>query len=160
MLQGDMNAPGTFMRIMSDLFADYLEQLMWVYIDDILIYSDTEEDHMKHIGMVCYKLKQGKFYASRKKSEFFASSMDVLGHIINDEELKASPEKIARIEEWTTAKNKKQLQEFLGVVNYISQFILHLALITAPLTSLTGTEEFVRTATHDQAMENINRAAA
>ena len=93
-----MNAPGTFMRIMSDLFADYLGQFIWVYMDDILIYSNTEEDHMKHISMVCDKLKQAKFYASRKKSEFFASRMDVLGHTIDDEGLKASPEKIARIE--------------------------------------------------------------
>ena len=85
--------------------------------------------------------------------------MDVLGHIIDDEGLKASPEKIARIEALTTPKNKKQLQEFLGVVNYISQFIPHLALITAPLTSLTETEEFVWTATHDQAIENVKRAS-
>jgi len=69
--------------------------------------------------------------------------MDVLGHIIDDQGLRASPEKIARMEAWTTPKNKKQLQEFLGVVNYVSQFIPHLASITAPLTSLTGTEEFV-----------------
>jgi len=53
--------------------------------------------------------------------------MDVLAHIIDDEGVKASPEKIARIEVWTTPKNKKQLQEFLGLVNYISQFIPHLA---------------------------------
>ena len=64
MLQGDMNAPGTFMRIMSDLFADYLGQFLWVYIDDILIFSDTEEDHLRHIAMVCEKLKQAQFYAS------------------------------------------------------------------------------------------------
>ena len=133
---------------------------MWGYIDDILIYSDTEEDHMKHIGMVCDKLKQAKVYASRKKSEFFACSMDVLGHIIDDEGLKVSPEKITRIETWTTPRNKKQLQEFLGVVNYISQFIPHLASITAPRTSLTRTEEFVWTATYDQAMGNVKRAAA
>ena len=143
MLQGGMNAPGTFMRIMTDLFADYLGQLMCVCIDDILIYSDTEEDHMKHITMVCDKLKLAKFYASQKKSEFFDSRMNVLGQIIDDEGLKASPEKIARIEAWTTPRNKKQLQEFLEVVNYISQFIIYLMSITAPLTSLTGTEEFV-----------------
>jgi len=148
------------MRIMSDLFADYLGQFMWVYIDDILIYSDTEQDHLKHIAMVCDKLIQAQFYASRKKSEFFAASMDVLGHIIDDQGLRASPEKITRIEAWTTPKNKKQLQEFLGVVNYISQFIPHLASITAPLTSLTGTGEFVWTATHDHAMDNVKRAAA
>jgi len=160
MLQGDMNAPGTFMRIMSDLFADYLRQFMWVYIDDILIYSDTEQDHLKHIAMVCDKLKQAQFYTSRKKSQFFAARMDVSVHIIDDQELRASPEKRARIEAWTTPKSKKQLQEFLGVVNYISQFIPHLASITAPLTSLTGTEEFVWTATDDHAMDNVKRAAA
>jgi len=110
--------------------------------------------------MVCDKLKQAQFDTSRKKSEFFATSMDVLGHIIDDQGLRASPEKIARIEAWTTPKNKKQLQEFLGVVNYISQFIRHLASITAPVTSLTGTEEFVWTATHDHAMDNVKRAAA
>jgi len=54
---GDMNAPGTCMRIMSDLFADYLGQFMSVYIDDILIYSHTEQDHLKHIAMVSDKLK-------------------------------------------------------------------------------------------------------
>ena len=86
--------------------------------------------------------------------------MDMLGHIIDDEKLKASPEKIARIEACTIPRNKKQLQEFLWVVNYISQFIPHLASITAPLTLLTGTEKFVWTATHDQAMENVKRAAA
>jgi len=159
MLQGDMNAPGTFMRIMADLFADYLGQVMWVYIDDILIYSDTEQDQLKPISMVCDKLKQAQLYASRKKSEFFAASMDLLGHIIDDQGLRASPEKIARIEARTTPKNKKQLQEFLGVVNYISQFIPHLASITAPLTWLTGTEEFVWTATYHHAMVNVKLAA-
>ena len=105
---------------------------------------------MKPIDIVCDKLKQAKFDASRKKSEFFASRIDVMGHIIDTKGLKASPEKIARIEAWTTPRNKKRLQEFLTVVNYISQFISHLASITAALTSLTGTEEFVWTATHDQ----------
>jgi len=160
MLQGDMNTQGTFIRIMSDLVADYLGQFMRAYIDNILIYSDTEQDHLKHIAMECNKLKPAQFYASRKKWEFFGASMDVLGHIIDDQGLRASPEKIARIEGWTTPKNKKQLHEFLGVVNYISQFIPHLASITAPLTSLTGTAEFVWTATHDHAMDNVKRGAA
>jgi len=97
------------MRIMSDLLADYLGQFMWVYFDDILIYSDREQDHLEHIAMVCDKLEQAQFYASRKKSEFFAASLDVLGHIIDDQGLRVSPEKITRIEAWTTPKNKKQL---------------------------------------------------
>src|ERR1700712_112591 len=117
MLQRDMNRPGTFMRIMSDLFANYLGDFLWVYIHDILIYSDTGKDQMKHIAMVCDKLSEAQFYASRKKSEFFAQSMDVRDHIIDEEDLKASPVKITRIEAWTTPKNKKQPQEFRGIVN-------------------------------------------
>jgi len=148
------------MRIMSDLFADYLGKFIWVYIDDILIYSDTEQDHLKHIAKVCDKPKKAKFYASRNKSEFFAASMDVLGHIINDTGLRASSEKIARSEAWTTQKNTKELQEFLGVANYINQFIPYLALITAPLTSHPGTEELVWAVTHDHAMDNVKRAVA
>jgi len=116
MPQGDMNAPGVFMRIMSDLMAHFLGKFVWVYIDDILIFSDTEEDHLKHIAAICNKLKGAQFYVSRKKSEFFASRIEVLGHII-DERLKPDPEKIAKIEAWTTPTTKRQLQEFLGVVN-------------------------------------------
>jgi len=79
MLQGEMNAPGTLMPIISDLFTDYQGQFMWVYIDDSLIYSNTEQDHLKHIAMVCDKLKQVSFYTSRKKAEFCAASRDVFG---------------------------------------------------------------------------------
>jgi len=64
------------MRIISDLLANYLGQFIWVYIDNILLYSDTEQDQMKHIAFVCDKLKQAKFYASRKNSEFFAKNQE------------------------------------------------------------------------------------
>jgi len=82
------------------------------------------------------------------------------GTLIDDQGSKASPEKIARIEAWTTPRKKKQLQKFLGVLDYISQFIPHLASITPPLTWLTGTEEFVWTAAHAHDMENVKQAAA
>jgi len=115
-----MNAAGTFMGIMYNLFADSLGQFMWIYINDILIDSDREQDHLKHIAMVCHRLKQGKFCSSRKRSELFATSMDLLGHIIAGQGSRASPEKITRIEAWITPKNKKQLQEFLRVVNTLA----------------------------------------
>ena len=116
---------------------------MYVCIVDILVYSDTEEYHLKHIAMVGDMLKQAHFYARRVKSEFFTSNMEVQEHIIDHRPLKLSPEKIVTIEAWTTPRNKKQLQEYLGVVNYISQFIPHLALITRSQTWLTRALEFV-----------------
>jgi len=86
--------------------------------------------------------------------------MDVLGYIIDDQDFRALRGRIARTEAGTTPKNNKQLEEFLGVVNYISQFIPHLGSNTAPLISLTVTKQFVWTARHDHAMENVGRAAA
>jgi len=160
MLQGYMNAPGIFMHIMSHLMADFLRKFIWAYLDHILIFSDTEKDHLKHIAAICKKLKGALFYASRKKSKFFASRIEVLGHIIDDEGLKPNPEKIAKIKAWTTPTTKRQLQEFLGVVNYISKFLQHIATLTAPLTALTGTVEFLWTALHDAAMTNIKKLIA
>ena len=151
MLQGDINAPATFMRVMEDLMSDLLGRCVWVYIDDIMIYSDTEEEHLEHIRNVCERLRKGRYYASRKKSHLFADRIEVLGHVINDEGIRAAPEKIAKIEDWDTPRTKTQLQRFLGLVNYISQFLPHHASITAPLTDLTGSAEFVWTTTHDQA---------
>src|SRR5207253_8601128 len=155
MLQGDINAPATFMRVMEDLMSDLLGRCVWVYIDDIMIYSDTEEEHLEHIRNVCGRLRKGRYYASRKKSHLFADRIEVLGHVINDEGIRAAPEKIAKIEDWDTPRTKTQLQRFLGMVNYISQFLPHHASITAPLTDLTGSAEFVWTATHDQAFANV-----
>jgi len=86
------------MRIMSDLMADFLGQFVCLYIDDILIFSDTEEDQSKHIATICNKLKGVQFYARTKKSEFFAPRIEVLGHILDDEGLKPDPEKIVKIE--------------------------------------------------------------
>jgi len=159
MLQDDMNAPGTFMRIMSHLIRDYLGEFVWVYIVEILIFANKEDEHMEHIKIVCRKVKEAHFFASRKKSEFFSPKMNVLGHLVDDDGLHASPEKITRIGEWMTPKDSKELREFLGLVNYISQFLLHIATITAPLTDLIGNAEFVLTPTHDTAFLNTKRLA-
>jgi len=115
---------------------------------------------LKHIAVICNKLKGAQFYASGKMSEFFASRIEVLGHIIDDEGLKPDPEKIAKIAAWTTPTPKGQVQEFLEVVNYISKLLPNIATLTAPLTALTGTAEFVWTALHDAAMTNIKKLIA
>jgi len=114
---------------------------------------------MEHIKKVCRKLKEADFFASRKKSEFFSLKMNVLGHVVDDDGLHALSEKIMRIGEWTTPKDRKELRESLGLVNYISRFLPHIATITAPLTDLTGNAAFVWTPTHDTAFQNTKRLA-
>jgi len=83
--------------------------------------------------------------------------MNVQEHVVDNDRLYASPEKITRIAESTTPKAKKELQVFLGLVVYISQFLPHIATIPAPLTDLTGNAEFVLTSTHDTEFQNTKR---
>src|SRR3989337_2423914 len=159
MLQGDTNSPATFMRVMEDLFCDYLHDFVWVYIDDILIFSETPEQHVEHITKVCNKLREARFYASPDKTQFFAKRLELLGHIVTDEGILAAPEKIRDIKDWTIPKSRKELERFLGLVNYISQFLPHHASLTAPLTSLTGKAEFLWTDIHTKAFNQIKQLA-
>ena len=141
------------MRVMEDALSDYLGEFVWVYLDDILIFSNTPEDHIKHVDLVCKKLKEVQLFASPKKSVFFADWLEILGHIIDDKGVQPMPEKIRKISDWTTPKNKKELERFLGIVNYVSQFLPHIATIAAPLTDLTGDAEWVWTPTHEKAFK-------
>jgi transposase InsO family protein len=159
MLQGDTNAPATFMRVMEDTLSEYLGDFVWVYLDDILIFSETPSDHIRHVDLVCRKLKGAQLYASPKKSVFFADKLEILGHIIDDNGIHPAPEKIRKISDWTTPKNKKELERFNGIVNYVSQFLPHIATIAAPLTELTGKAEWEWTALHDAAFNQVKLAA-
>src|SRR5437588_1446061 len=97
MLQGDTNVPATFMRVMEDVLSDHLGEFVWVYLDDILIFSNTPEDHIKHVELVCKKLKEVQLFASSKKSVFFADRLEILGHIIDDKGVQPMPEIIRKI---------------------------------------------------------------
>ena len=140
-MQGDMNAPATFVRAMEILFHDELGKFIWIYIDDIFIFSNTFEEQIMHVKHACRKLKEHEFYANPKKSVLFAAKLDILGHMIDDKGMHPAPEKIRNIMDWTWPNSKKELQRFNGMVNYISQFMPHAATITAPLTELSGDPE-------------------
>jgi len=81
---GDCNAPATFQRIMTAIFREYIGRFVHVYLDDIFIFSDSVEDHEKHLDMVCEKLRQAHFYLEKSKCELYSKHMDCLGHIIDD----------------------------------------------------------------------------
>src|SRR5205085_911062 len=157
-LQGDTNEPATFMQVMEDTLSDYLGEFVWVYLDDILIFSNTPEDHIKHVDLVCKKLKEVQLFATLKKSIFFADRLEILGHIIDDNGVQPMPEKIRKISDWTIPKNMKELEQFLGIVNYMSQFLPHIATIAAPLTDPTGDAEWVWTPTHEKAFKQVKKA--
>jgi len=120
MMQGEMNAPGTFVRTIEDLFNDELGKNIWVYIDDIFVFSDTFEEHVKEAMNACRKLQNAGYYANPKKSVCFATKLDILGHMIEDDGIHPAPEKIRTMMDWTRPDSQKDLQRFNGMVHYIS----------------------------------------
>jgi len=120
MMQGDMNAPGSFMRTMEDLFHDELGKNIWVYRDDIFVFSDTFEEDVKDVTNACGKLQNAGYYANPKNCVFFATKLNILGHMIDADGIHPAPEHIWTIMEWTRPESQKELQRFNGMVNYIS----------------------------------------
>jgi len=103
----------------------------------------------------CSKLQNPSYHATPKKSVFFATKLDILGHMIDDDGIHPAPEKVRTIMDWTRPGSQKELQRINGVVNYISQFIPHSATITAPLTELSGNAEWLWTDLQEAAFEAV-----
>jgi hypothetical protein len=94
---GLTNAPAFFMNLMNSVFMDYLDKFVVVFIDDILIYSQSEEEHADHLKMVLQRLREHQLYAKLSKCEFWINEVMFLGHIINKEGLAVDPKKVADI---------------------------------------------------------------
>jgi len=97
MMQGDMNAPATFVRVMEDLFHKELGEYVWLYIDNSFIFGNTFKDNIQHVTAVCDKLRKAGFNANPKKSMFFAEKLEILGYMIDEDGLHPAPEKIRSI---------------------------------------------------------------
>jgi hypothetical protein len=140
---GLTNAPSTFMALMNDVFRQHLDVFVIIYLDDILIYSRTKEEHLNHIRIVLETLRQHQLYAKMSKCDFCLDRVDYLGHILSTLGLSVEPEKISAIKDWPVPKSKTDVQSFLGMVNFYRRFIRNCAAISRPLTKLTGNSEFV-----------------
>ena len=154
MLQGD-NAPSTAIQVMEFVLDGLIGKTVWTYLNDITIFSDTKEDHIRDIRQVCQRLQDQNIRASPAKCKFFAMRLPLLGHIIDDEGIHADPEKIREIQDWHTPKSKNELQTFIGVVIYHAQFLLHLATLSAPLSDLLSQNEFEWRPLHEEAFQQI-----
>ena len=136
--QGDCNAPATFMKLMNFIFADILGRSVYVYLDDILIFNKTKEDHIATIKEVCTRLRNEKLYVNRGKTMILPEELHILGHIITSDGLSAAPNKVLKVSSWQTPNTRKKLQGFVDMVNYLSRYAPHLATAGTPLTHLCG----------------------
>ncbi|KAL5575189.1 hypothetical protein UlMin_016888 [Ulmus minor] len=134
---GLTNAPAAFMDLMNRIFKEYLDQFVIVFIDDILIYSRSKEEHERHLRMVLQTLREKKLFAKFKKCEFWLGNVSFLGHIISKEGIAVDPGKIEAIKNWPTLTNVKEVRSFLGLAGYYRRFVEGFSKIASPLTQLT-----------------------
>ena len=110
---GLTNAPATFMSLMNEVFSEFLDQFVIVYLDDILVYSETWEEHLKHIRKVLEILRKQKLYAKLSKCCFGAQEVDYLGFILRPSGVAIDPHKTRSIEEWLFLNVRKTSNHFL-----------------------------------------------
>lgn len=134
---GLTNAPACFQRLINNVLRNYLDIFVTAYLDDIIIYSEREEDHMEHVKTVLRALQEWKLQLKLKKCEFSTKRTEFLGHILEPGRIGMDPAKVQSIIEWPTPKTVKEVQSFLGLGNYYRQFIKGYSRIAAPLTDIT-----------------------
>ncbi|KAJ9541664.1 hypothetical protein OSB04_028170 [Centaurea solstitialis] len=138
---GLTNAPAAFMDLMNRVCRPMLDRSVIVFIDDILIYSKTKEEHVVHLREVLEVLRRERLYAKFSKCAFWLEEVQFLGHIINREGIKVDPEKIEAVMDWEAPKAPTEIRSFLGLAGYYRRFIQDFSKIAVPLTRLTKKSE-------------------
>ena len=133
---GLRNAPSVFQRFIQDIFSDDIGLFLFVYLDDIIIYSKNLTEHIKHVHHVLSLLVKNGLYVKLEKCEFHVPETTFLGFVVSINGLSMDKNKVKSILEWPTPKNMNELQSFLGLCNYYRKFIKNFAIIMEPLRIL------------------------
>lgn len=131
---GLKNAPSIFQRTLDDILREHIGKFCYIYMDDVIIFSKTKQEHAEHIKIILNKLKNSNMTISDTKSVFFAKEVEYLGHIVGNGQIKISPKKIEVIRDYMAPENIRQLRSFLGLANFYRKFIYNYADKAKPLT--------------------------
>jgi len=134
---GLTNTPAAFQQFINSIFADLLDVCMVVYLDDILVYSEDESLHQEHVREVLCRLCQHGLFANPQKCEFHTNTTEYLSYILSPTGLSMSSDKIKAIQDWPEPHKVKDIQSFLGFVNFYRRFIDKYSDIMVPLTCFT-----------------------
>ena len=156
---GLTNAPGTFQSVMNEVLGDVIGKFVLVYLDDLVIFSKTAEEHVEHVRIVLGLLRKHRLYAKLAKCTFMQSELKFLGQIVGAQGLQVDPKKVAIVQDWPVPTGVALLRSFLGLANYFRKFVQGWSALVAPLQRLTKKDkEFVWSAECDQAFEGVKEA--
>ncbi|XP_028074359.1 uncharacterized protein LOC114276745 [Camellia sinensis] len=122
---------------MNKIFTPYLDQFVVVFIDDILVYSRSEEEHEKHLRIVLQVLRDNKLYAKASKCEFWLKEVKFLGHVVSKNGILVDPTKVEAVLDWRQPKTMSEINSFLGLASYYRRFIQDFSKLARPMTHLT-----------------------
>ncbi|KAJ0550384.1 putative nucleotidyltransferase, Ribonuclease H [Helianthus annuus] len=134
---GLTNAPAVFMDLMNRVCKPYLDKFVIVFIDDILIYSKSQEEHEQHLRLILELLRKEQLYAKFSKCDFWLREVHFIGHVVNRDGIHVDPSKVDSIRNWPAPRTPTEIRQFLGLAEYYRRFIKDFSKIAQPLTMLT-----------------------
>jgi hypothetical protein len=134
---GLTNAPAQFQAYMNEALVGLVDITCIVYLDDILIFSDTEEEHVVHVKEILQRLREAKLYVKLSKCEWHTQRTEYLGYIVSPEGISIDQERVKTISEWPKPQTVRDIRVFIGFMNYYRRFIAGFSKLALPLTKLT-----------------------
>nr|GFB12067.1 putative reverse transcriptase domain-containing protein [Tanacetum cinerariifolium] len=155
---GLTNAPAVFIDLMNRVFHEYLDKFVIVFIDDILVYSKTKEEHEDHLRIVLEILRQKKLYAKFSKCDFWLGKVAFLGHIVSADGITMDPAKVEAITKWPRPTTVTEVRSFLGLAGYYRRFVEGFSLPALSLTKLMRKgEKFVWNEERKKSFKELKR---
>jgi hypothetical protein len=155
---GLTNAPATFQCVMNQVLQPFLRQSILVFLDDILIYNASWNDHLQHLQQVLQTLRKHQFYLKLSKCSFAQTSLEYLGHIISDSGVATDQTKIKAMVNWPIPTSMTELKAFLGPIGYYRKFVSKYGVLAKPLTNILRLKAFQWSSQAQQAFNNIKLA--
>ena len=158
MFFGLTNSPATFQGFMNHILKPLIDQgHVIVYMDDILVFTNTIEGHCEIVKEVLRILQENELFLKPEKCSFEKDHIDYLGIIVGNGTVKMDPKKVESVQNWPTPEKKRDVQSFLGFCNFFRRFIKDFSAIARPLSQLTGISEWKWTNTENNAFESLKR---
>jgi hypothetical protein len=155
---GLTNAPAYFIYLMSKVFMEYLDKFVVVFINDILVYLRSGEEHEEHLHLALQKLQEHKLYAKLSKCEFWMKQVAFLEHVISKGGISVDPSKVQDVLSWNTPTSVGDIQSFLGLAGYSRRIIEGFSKISKPMTELLEKDKkFEWTLTCDTSFQELKK---